>query len=572
VPARHSTLLACVTWSYRLLSTEERAAFRCLAGFAGSFSAKAFAAVARRTGPPDDGAGVATLSRLVEKSLVTFDPKAGRYRALETIRVFASDRANEASELDAIRDAHRDYFLSWLLGLGAADATDDVLDQIELEYGNVRAALVWSIESGSPRAAAIVSGLGVAWHQQNRFYDARALGDDALAIAARTDRPAWARAVGALGPARALGGDADFRSAVSEAEAVAREAHDLLAEGQCRFAQGYGAPFDASALLAAHELGLAAPSPLLGGVAAVAMASGGVDDERDGWLERAGELIGGLGNSTVRANYCLAQADSLMERGAMQEALDLAVTSALDPRVMPTTRMLGIGRALQVAMCRADLGAEQLVARMTDQLAHVWPAGASWQTSSWTAYGGLLRMWLALLRGEAAPVVPPEDLRRLTRLAVTPSVVRSVCRAAIQAGRRPDAPQAAQHMSPPTPGSLMAASIASVEGATAAVGGEDERARERWTTALRVAAEKEWRLLACDCLEALGCLASRANEVVRARRLLSASQHFRQESGYRFRFRFEQDQLDQTWAIVGGPGAAAEPLSWPEAVGLALSS
>lgn len=509
----------------------------------------------------------------MEKSLVTSDPETGRYRALETIRVFASDRADEASELEAVRNAHRDYFLSWLSGLGAADATDDVLDRIDLEYANIRAALVWSIESRSPKAAAIVSGIGVAWHQQNRFHDARALGDEALAIAAQTDKPAWARAVGALGPARALGGDLHFRSVVAEAEAIAREAHDLLAEGQCRFAQGYGAPFDASQLVAAHELGLAAPSPLLAGVAAAALASGGVDDEREDWLERACRLIGGLENSTVRANYQLARSDFLMERASLQEALDLAVASALDRRVMPTTRMLGIGRALQVAMYRTDPGAHQLLAQMTGELAHVWPMGASWRTSSWTAFGGLLQLWLALLHGEALPEFPPQELRRLTRLAVTPSVVRCVFRAAIQTGRRPDAPLLASlHVVPPTAGSLMAASMATVEGARAAVDGEDELAKQLWVAALRMAAPNDWRLLACDCVEALGGLASRAGDAATAAQLLTSAQRRRQDLDYSFRYGFEQDQLDRAWAVIGGTSKAVPgPLPWSAAVHLALT-
>ena len=51
VPSRQSTLLACVDWSYRLLDDHERKALRCLAGFPGSFSAEAFAAVMRRLAP-----------------------------------------------------------------------------------------------------------------------------------------------------------------------------------------------------------------------------------------------------------------------------------------------------------------------------------------------------------------------------------------------------------------------------------------------------------------------------------------------------------------------------------------
>lgn len=572
VPARHSTLLACVDWSYRLLDDQESAAFRCLAGFPGSFSADAFLAVASRTASPGPYPSATVLSRLVEKSLVSADPQAGRYRALETIRVFAADRADEQSELEAIHDAHAGWFSAWLSTLGAANATDDVLDQVETEYANIRAALGWSIEGRSSRAAAMVADLGVAWHQQNRFHDARVLGDGALEVAAEVDQPGWARAVGALGQARVLSGDAAFRSAISEAEKIAREAHDLLAEGQCCLTQGYGAPFDADRLAAAYELGATSCSPLLAGVAAVALASGGTDDQRETWLGRAGAMVEGLENSTLRANYELARADSLMERGEMQEALDLATEAALDRRVMPTTRLLGIGLALQVAVNRTDLGGEELVERMTDELAQVWPVGGSWLTSSWTAYGALLQLWLALLRGEDAPVLRPEDLRRLTRLAVTPSVVRSVCRAMIQAGGRPEASEYANGASPPTPGSLMATSIAAVEAAIAVIEGDDEEAGRCWAKVLELAAANEWRLLACDALEALGCLASRRKDIARAERLLAAADQRRQDLAYRFRSGFEQEQVDQAWATIGAPRTKQAVLAWPAAVEAALSA
>ena len=105
VPARQSTLLACVDWSYRLLDDEERKALRCLAGFPGSFSADAFSSVMRRVSSSSRRPAAVTLSQLTEKSLLFVDPAAGSLPALETIRVFASDRAYEASELDAIFDA-----------------------------------------------------------------------------------------------------------------------------------------------------------------------------------------------------------------------------------------------------------------------------------------------------------------------------------------------------------------------------------------------------------------------------------------------------------------------------------
>ena len=377
------------------------------------------------------------------------DPQLGRYRPWKRSGSSLPTGPTKLRSWSAIHDAHAGLLHAWLSGASRRlDASDSVLDRIELEYGNIRAALVCSIESRFAGAAAHSSSAS-GWPGISKIASRTHVSSAMVPSPLRprpTVRPGRVRSPPLARRAPERGRRLPFGDPF-EAETVARQRQDQVTEGRCRFTQGYGAPFDGSALVAAYELGLGASAPLLAGAAAAAMASGGVDDQRDAWLQRADGVVGGLDNSTIKANYYLAMADSLMERGPMQEALDLAVTSALDPRVMPTTRMLGIGRALQVAMYRADLGAEA-TRRPDDRRAGARVAG-----------GGLLAdLVMDGLRRSSADVVSvatgrerrrwrPEDLRRLTRLAVTPSVVRSVCRAAIQAGRRPDA-LAAAHVAP----------------------------------------------------------------------------------------------------------------------------
>ena len=202
VPGRHSTLQASIDWSYQLLGPAEQAGFRCLACFDGSFSSEAFLAVTAHTADAARRTGTSVLPGLIEKSLVVADTRAGRYRVPETIRAFAAERAAEAGELDAIRDAHAEHYASWLAALHAADPSDEVLDRIDAEHPNLRAALVWSIESRSLRVGAIVAAMSVVWHQRERFRDVWTLGEGALGVVAHSDRVLCAQAAGAI-PMRA---------------------------------------------------------------------------------------------------------------------------------------------------------------------------------------------------------------------------------------------------------------------------------------------------------------------------------------------------------------------------------
>jgi hypothetical protein len=290
-------------------------------------------------------------------------------------------------------------------------------------------------------------------------------------------------------------------------------------------------------LLAAYELGIEASSPALAGTAAAALDNGGADTNRDEWLRLAGESAARLANSTLWATYELARADSLMERGDMQAALDAAVNAACNPGVTPTVRYLGLGRSLQVALLRRDLGMDERLSEVSKKLARVWPAGGAWHTSTWSVYGDLLRLRSALLHGETPQPFDPEKLRYLTRSAVTPSVVRTVCRAAIDRGERVDAAAAAHGSVPAATGSLMGASVTSLDAANAAVQGDDALADSLWKAVLNVSAANGYLVLVSDALEALGCIASRRTDTTKAAYLILAARDCRQEAGYHHRFK-----------------------------------
>ena len=142
--ARHRTLDAVIEWSYGLLDGQERAAFEQLSVFTGGFTAEAAAAVL-----PDELGGIATLSRLVDKSLVVSDPGVDgtRYRMFETLRVFAGEKLADGGAAETARDAHLAWCLQLIDRLEAAMRTPDqdtTLAAVRPEHDNLRAARSWA--------------------------------------------------------------------------------------------------------------------------------------------------------------------------------------------------------------------------------------------------------------------------------------------------------------------------------------------------------------------------------------------------------------------------------------------
>ncbi len=147
--------------------------------------------------------------------------------------------------------------------------------------------------------------------------------------------------------------------------------------------------------------------------------------------------------------------------------------------------------------------------------------------------------------------------------------MRTICRAAIDRGDRLDPAAVAMATGPPAPGSLMAASLAAVQAAHATLDGDPALAERCWTEALSAAAPEGYLLLVCDALEGLGCLAAgRANG--QACQLLAAASQCRDETGYRYRFAFEQDLLGEASLAAAPPPGSPPP--WRQAVARALHS
>jgi predicted ATPase/DNA-binding winged helix-turn-helix (wHTH) protein len=101
---RHATMETTIDWSYKLLEQDEQRLLRHLSVFPSSFDVRAVEASAPA---PSGAAPVTVFGQLVDKSLVVRLPGSGRYRLLETIRIFARDRLDEAGEATQAVERHR---------------------------------------------------------------------------------------------------------------------------------------------------------------------------------------------------------------------------------------------------------------------------------------------------------------------------------------------------------------------------------------------------------------------------------------------------------------------------------
>jgi len=188
-PPRARTLRATLDWSWDLLSGPEQLLLRRLCVFAGGWTLEAAQAVC--TG--DDLAAhriASLLAGLVDKSLVVRvaeSPGANggttRYRLLETIQAYASERLVESGEGDRKRARHAAFFLR-LAEEADANLTDSEqavwLERLDADYPNLRAVLDGCVSVATTRAQAN-TGLGLRlcvvlgrfWMTRGQFAEGR---------------------------------------------------------------------------------------------------------------------------------------------------------------------------------------------------------------------------------------------------------------------------------------------------------------------------------------------------------------------------------------------------------------
>jgi tetratricopeptide (TPR) repeat protein len=339
-PARQQTVRATIDWSYELLEEPERDLFERLGVFGGSFTIEAVRAVAGGDGP----AGLASLSALVEKSLVASSASTSetRMRLLHVIAEYAAERLATRPDADDVNAAHAAYYLDLAraayAGLRGSEQRGwkEVLDA---EIENVRRALAFLADAGRlDDAAEIVWSVWVHW-LTGHFLEGRKIVAELLAAPGELSERARARLRTVDGVLAALLADLPAAHAQLGTALEWLEAHDddearASALGGLGIATAAIDPDRARALLL-ESASLFAATDDAWGEAIVLGALGWLDTGRGDFteerlFERAYSLARHVDNDIATAHAATNLAELHLGLGRSEdarEALDVALTA-----------------------------------------------------------------------------------------------------------------------------------------------------------------------------------------------------------------------------------------------------
>ena len=199
---RHQTIRASLDWSHDLLTDTERQLFARLSVFSGGFDLEAATAVcAGGSVLPDQF--LDEIQGLVDKSLLAVERGAGaatRFRMLDFVRQYASERLVAADEGGPLADRHRAYFLEladradrelWALDPAGRARLDD-------ESANLRAAIDDGCAREPDDALAMAGALGLYWRVRGRLAEGVTATEQSLRAAPPEPSPGRALALAKL--------------------------------------------------------------------------------------------------------------------------------------------------------------------------------------------------------------------------------------------------------------------------------------------------------------------------------------------------------------------------------------
>ncbi|GAA3467341.1 BTAD domain-containing putative transcriptional regulator [Nonomuraea roseola] len=196
-PARQRTLRATIDWSWSLLGQPEQIVLRRLAACADGCTLEAAETVCADERVRRDDV-LDLLGRLGDRSLVI--QQNGRYRLLESVAAYCTERLAEAGDKDdqRTRDRHLAHYVDFAEHADAHLRGREQrlwLQRLEAEAANVRAALAHAVRRDFADAALrLVNALAWFWFLRGRFTEARRSLDLALSTGGDPERKAAARA------------------------------------------------------------------------------------------------------------------------------------------------------------------------------------------------------------------------------------------------------------------------------------------------------------------------------------------------------------------------------------------
>ncbi|WP_052479872.1 BTAD domain-containing putative transcriptional regulator [Streptomyces sp. NBRC 110035] len=189
-PARQQTLRAVIDWSWELLSAPERIVLRRLAAHSDGCDLAAAEAVCAGDGVAREEV-LDLVTRLVDRSLVVVvdGPTGPRYRLLESVAAYATERLHDMEDLTAVRDRHLRHYRALaehaepqLRGAGQRPW----LARLDAEAGNLRTALDEAVRragAGEPdEAVRLATALAWWWLLRGRLTEARSSLGAVLAV------------------------------------------------------------------------------------------------------------------------------------------------------------------------------------------------------------------------------------------------------------------------------------------------------------------------------------------------------------------------------------------------------
>jgi len=217
--ARHRTLHDTIAWSHDLLAPSEQRLFACLSVFVGGAG---LGAVERVCGDAVEGELLDAIGSLVDQSLVrrvdAASAREPRFGMLETIREYAVERLVASGRHAELQRGHAEWLAALADELAPRIMTADqreVLDDLELEHDNFRAAINWALEAQQQDVALrLVSRLWRMW--QMRGHLAEGMERTRQALALPVDPSASALSALRADALEAAGGLAYWRGDVAE--------------------------------------------------------------------------------------------------------------------------------------------------------------------------------------------------------------------------------------------------------------------------------------------------------------------------------------------------------------------